>query len=267
MYEQYIRDEVVKNSKEQYDLLLAYMKQIAFTGKVAIVDIGWFGHMQAALTKIVHAAQVPVEIQGYYFGLIPGSAVLNELNGRGYLFDKGKNEGTAEREATFNSIVEVLFTADHGTTLGYKMENGQVAPVLDSWEYETAAWREDYKKIHAAQEGAMAFIEDAIRINSGPLIFKNLDAMIAFRNWIQLGCYPSTLCAERFGDLHILDDDVYTFAVSGSGMKYLREPKQFARDFAKSMWRVGFLTRTFGVWPMHYWIYKQIRRLAHKVSG
>ena len=147
------------------------------------------------------------------------------------------------------------------------MENGQVAPVLDSWEYETAAWREDYKKIHAAQEGAMAFIEDAIRINSGPLIFKNLDAMLAFRNWIQLGCYPSTLCAERFGDLHILDDDIYTFAVSGSGMKYFREPKQFARDFTKSMWRVGFLTRTFGVWPMHYWVYKQIRRLAHKVSG
>ena len=266
VYEKYIREEVVKNSKEQYNLLLAYMKQIAFTGKVAIVDIGWFGHMQAALTKVVKAAHIPVEIHGYYFGLISGSAVLDGMDAHGYLFDRGHNEEVAEREATFNCIVEALFTADHGTTLGYEKKNGQVVPILDSWEYEEKAWQKDYKKIRAAQEGAMAFIEDAIGTESGSIIFKNIDAMIAFRNWIQLGCYPAPLCAERFGDLHFLDDDIQPFAAFRSGIKYWGAPRRLVRDFVKSAWRVGFLTRAFGTWTMHYWIYKWIRRLAHRVS-
>ena len=267
VYEKYIREEVVKNSKEQYHLLLAYMKQIAFTGKVAIVDIGWFGHMQAALTKVVKAAHIPVEIHGYYLGLSPASTALDGIDAHGYLFDRDHNEEVAEREVTFNCIMEALFTADHGTTLGYEKKNGQVVPILDLWEYEEKAGQKDYKKIRAAQEGAMAFVEDAIHTKSGSIIFKDLDAMIAFRNWIQLGCYPSSLCAERFGDLHILDVDIQPFAISHSGIKYLCAPRRLARDFVKSVWRVGFLTRTFGVWSIQYWIYKWIRRLAHRVSG
>ncbi len=188
------------------------------------------------------------------------------MNAHGYLFDKGKNEGTAEREATFNAIVEAFFTADHGTTLGYKKENGQVMPILDQWEYEALPWQEDYTKIRTVQEGAMAFIEDAIHNRSGAMVLRELDAMTAFRNWIQLGCYPSTICAKHFGNLHFLDDDTQPLVISQSVIKYLISPKQFARDFTKSAWRVGFFTRTFGAWPIQYWIYKWIRRFAHRVS-
>lgn len=34
----------------------------------------------------------------------------------------------------------------------------------------------------------------------------------------------------------------------------------------KSVWRVGFLARTFGTWPPQYSMYKQIRRFAHKIA-
>lgn len=266
IYNQHVKQTVISHSKEQYTLLLKYLEQLDFYGKIAIVDIGWFGHMQAALEKIVKAAHIPVEIHGYYLGLTPISPLLGSMKASGYLFDMHKNEANAEKEATFNSIVEALFTADHGTTLGYQTENGKTVPVLDTWEYEASELQEDYEWIRSAQSGALSFIDDALKTESGKILFKNMDSGVAFLNWIQLGCYPSSKCAEYFGNLHFLDDGVQPFAIPGHGMQYLIHPGKFAHDFVKSVWRVGFLTLAFGTWPKKYEIYKQIRRLAHKVA-
>ena len=52
---------MIAHSREAYALLVQYLKQLDFSGKVAVVDIGWFGHMQGALEKIVKEAHIPVE--------------------------------------------------------------------------------------------------------------------------------------------------------------------------------------------------------------
>ena len=41
-----------KNSKDEFNIYVNYLKSINFHGKVAIVDIGWHGNMQKALNKI-----------------------------------------------------------------------------------------------------------------------------------------------------------------------------------------------------------------------
>lgn len=266
IYEQHVKQTVITHSKEEYDMLLNYLEQIGFRGKIAIVDIGWFGHMQAALEKIVQAAHIPAKIHGYYLGLTPISPLLGSMKASGYLFDMHKNEANAEKEATFNSIVEALFTADHGTTLGYQTENGKTVPVLDTWEYEAPELREDYDWIRSAQSGALSFIDDALKSESGKILFKEMNSSVAFLNWIQLGCYPSTSCAKYFGNLHFLDDGIQPFAIQGNGITYLTSPRKFAHDFVKSVWRVGFLTLAFGTWPKKYEMYKQIRRLAHRLA-
>lgn len=266
IYEQYVKQDVIRNSKEQYDLLLQYLKQIHFKGKTAIVDIGWFGHMQAALEKIIKAANIPADIHGYYLGLTPISSLLGNMQVSGYLFDKGKHEAVAEKEATFNSIVEALFTADHGTTLGYQKENKEIIPVLDAWEYENPKLQGNYTWIRDAQKGALTFIDDVLGSQSGQIILENMYSRAAFLNWIQLGCYPSSRCSDYFGSLHFEDDGVQPLAIQGSGIGYLVSPKKLAHDFVKSAWRVGFLTRSFGAWPGRYMVYKRIRRLAHRVA-
>ena len=266
IYNQHIKQTVINHSKEQYNLLVNYLVQLRLHGKIAIVDIGWFGHMQFALEKIVQAAQIPAEVYGYYLGLTPISPLLGSMKASGYLFDKNKNEADAEKEATFNAIVEALFTADHGTTLEYRTENGKTIPVLDTWEYEASELREDYERIRFAQSGALSFIDDALNTKSGKILLKDMDFRVAFLNWIQMGCYPSSRCAKYFGNLHFLDDGVQPFAIQGKRIKYLACPKKFAYDFIKSVWRVGFLTRTFGTWPPKYSMYKQIRRFAHKIA-
>lgn len=266
IYNQHVKQTVINHSKEQYNLLVNYLVQLRLHGKIAIVDIGWFGHMQFALEKIVQAAQIPAEIYGYYLGLTPISPLLGSMKASGYLFDKNKNEADAEKEATFNAIVEALFTADHGTTLEYRIENGKTIPVLDTWEYEASELREDYEWIRSAQAGALSFIDDALNTKSGKILLKDMDFRVTFLNWLQMGCYPSSRCAKYFGNLHFLDDGVQPFAIQGKGIKYLACPKKFAYDFIKSVWRVGFLTRTFGTWPPKYSMYKQIRRFAHKIA-
>lgn len=265
VFETYVKQKMISHSHEMYDLLLQYLEQIHFTGKVAVVDIGWFGHMQSALEKVVKKADLPVEIHGYYLGLRPESPLLNQMLAKGYLFDNTHNRKISETEKQFNSIVEMLFTADHGTTKGYKAENNIIAPVLGKWEYSEKAYQGDYAAIHACQEGALAFVDDMLTEKDyfPPVI----DPAIDFTNWIQLGNYPTPKVAGYFGNLHFLDDNVAFLARPQRGYSYLCHPKSLLLDFRDSQWRMGFLTRAFGnkiPYAMGYELLKQLYFMLKK---
>lgn len=69
------------------------MTQIGFSGKVAIVDIGWHGNMQKALVKICRKAGISIEISGFYLGLNPNVRGLDkQIDASGFLFQEGKRE-------------------------------------------------------------------------------------------------------------------------------------------------------------------------------
>lgn len=244
VFENHVKSKMVSHSYDAYELLIQYLKQIHFEGKVAIVDIGWFGHMQAALEKIVRKAGIPVEIHGYYLGLRPESRLLKHMNAKGYLFDKDYNHDVSDKEKQFNSIIEMLFTADHGTTKGFEKEYNRIVPVLGKWEYAEKVYQKDYEAIRLCQDGALAFVEDMLKCEMYfPFI---MDSNITFLNWLQFGGYPSKRAAEYFGNLHFLDDSVSSLAKSQSVYLYLFHPIAFLRDFCNSWWRMGFLTRAFG---------------------
>lgn len=244
IFEAHIKPKMISHSREMYDLLLRYLEQIHFNGKVAVVDIGWFGHMQSALEKVVKKAGLTAEIHGYYLGLRPESPLLNQMLAKGYLFDNTHNRNISEMEKQFNSIVEMLFTADHGTTKGYKAENNIITPVLGKWEYSEKAYQADYVSIRACQDGAIAFVDDMLAEEDyfPPVI----DPAADFTNWVQLGNYPATKVAEYFGNLHFLDDSVNFLAKPQKRYSYLCHPKSLLLDFRDAQWRVGFLTRAFG---------------------
>lgn len=244
IFEAHIKQRMISHSHEMYDLLLRYLEQIHFTGKVAVVDIGWFGHMQSALEKVVKKAGVPAEIHGYYLGLRPQSPLLSQIQAKGYLFDKNHNRDVSEIEGMFNSIVEMLFTANHGTTKGYRKEDDVIVPVLGKWEYGDEAFQKDYAAIDACQQGALSFIDDLLENRKYYNDF--IDSSITFTNWIQMGLYPTKKVADYFGELHFLDDSVESLAKPKRRYSYLLHPQEFLRDFRKSLWRMGFLPRAFG---------------------
>lgn len=243
IYDRYIKPDMIVSSQNQYQDLVTYLNQINFKGNVAIVDIGWFGNMQRALNKVVKKSQIPVKIQGFYLGLNPFSKVVSDDVAHGFLFDRNYNIELFRNERTFNALFEILFTADHGTTLGYQEKNGEIVPVLDSWEYKKNGLRSDYDKIDAVQKGALEFVKDAVSVSRCNLISDT--PQISFMNWICLGFYPNQKCARKFGRLHMLDDELLYIAAP-QYKSYGIHFKQMLKDLKKSLWQIGFLTILYG---------------------
>ncbi len=259
VFEKKLKQKMIVNSRQMYDLLLRYLKQINFSGKVAVVDIGWYGHMQNALEKVIKAANISAEIHGYYLGLRPESPLLDHMEAKGYLFDKDKYDNFSMMEVPFNSIVEMLFTANHGTTKGYKEENGNIEPIFAQWEYDNVVYKKDYDAIRACQEGALAFIDDMLT-EKKYFLFK-ADSIIMFANWLKLGRFPSIKAATYFGNLHFLDDSVKSIAKPRLKFKYLLYPCILLCDFRDSLWRMGFLTRVFGTWFPYALYYERMKNI------
>lgn len=259
IYNDFIKEKAMTNSKQAYDLLVLYLKQLHFSHKVAIVDIGWFGHMQAALQKVIEASRLPIELYGYYIGLRPNSPLLESIHAKGYLFDKNRNPQNSAKEASFNALVEALFTANHGTTKSYKWDGEKIAPVLEKWEYKEEILQNDYIYIKSAQEGALTFVEDML--NESMHFNIEFNPKIAFFNWLQLGCHPSRKAANYFGNLHMLDDNLDFIARPKSGGGYLLNIGTLKKELLHSRWRVGFLTRLWGNKVPYYQLYAYLKRL------
>lgn len=263
-YNKILKPAVIKKSKQEYTKLIDYLKQLRFPQRAAIVDIGWYGHMQAALQKVIQRSGLKIELHGFYLGLRPNSPILDTIQAQGYLFDRNKNSKNSPKEATFNSIVEVMFTADHGTTKGYQIVDDIVRPVLGKWEYGNELLENDYDCIKAAQNGALNFIEDMLQIE--PELRLKYNAQDAFTNWLELGCKPSRISARYFGNLHMLEDNLCYLAKPKENFNYLFHVKEFANDFRHSLWLVGFLTRLYGssslwfsLYQFTHWFYKRLK--------
>ena len=262
IFEKYIKQAMITHSYKEYILLLRYLRQLDFSGKVAIVDIGWFGHMQGALEKIIKAAKVPAEIYGYYLGLRPESPMLDHIRAKGYLFDRNHNQRLSEEEEQFNAIVEMFFTANHGTTIGYKqMNNGLINPVLGTWEYR-GKFKNEYEAVYSCQKGALTFMDDSLKEDT--YINFDTDPIITFANWIQFCWYPQRRAADLFGNLHFLDDSFIPLACPQDIYSYIYRPKSFLSHFRNSWWRMGFMTRILGDTIPYANGYKKIKFLYSK---
>jgi predicted HAD superfamily hydrolase len=242
-----LRPLIKKNSYAELSILVDYLKQNDFAGRVAIVDIGWFGNMQVALERICQNAHIDTEIHGYYVGLSPeGGHQLKHLM-KGYLFDVSHDRGLFEKECCYNLIFETLFSAVHGTTRGYHWVNGYIEPILADYVGVEEKFGQEAEK---AREGALRFAVDWSRIFRNS--FVQIEPALALRELSRVGVDPSETEAEYFGDWAMEADGEIVYAAKPKPLGfYAIHPKQFASDFAHTSWKVGFLKRMFRV-PFPY---------------
>lgn len=250
-----IREEIKNNAEREYFAILKYLQKISFTGKVGIVDIGWNGNMQKALQKVAEVSGLDVDIHGYYIGLNPESINVrqNLINAKGYLFSQDHNAEMFYQERTFNSIFEMLFTADHGTTK-YFYDDGKVK--LADFEYSDEKLIEDYKKISTVQEAAIQFVKDKSRQKEFECDFTPEDV---FKNFRKIGTSPNLKDAKYFGDMHMLGDSIVSIAEPNKMFTYLRRPHRLKTDLELSSWRIGFAKRLFKINLPYYDIYYKLR--------
>lgn len=256
-----IKKDIYDNSKSEYDILLDYLKKIGFSGKIAIVDIGWHGNMQKALVKICNHNNIPVEIHGFYLGLNPNVCDLvgGQINASGFLFQKGNNENYFELQRNFSAIMEMMFTANHGSVRKFKEDGKNIVPMLEPFEYSDSLG--DLKDIQEIQKGALNFIQDVI---AEPEFSIEWAPATVFQNMILLGNVPDYKASCKFGDIRMLGDKVIFIAKPQKITSYILKPQNFKIDLRNNSWKIGFFKRLCKINLPYFESYSILRKLYLK---
>lgn len=240
-----------KQAAKELNLLIEYLKQEKMEGKFAIVDLGWNGSMQRALAQIFEDNNISVEMTGFFLAQRDEYYKNQEfIENYGYLFDYGKvseNENVLLNSGT--NILEFLFSADHGSVLGYSKVDNKIEPVLDNYEFEIS-----YPVIKECQDAAIDFICD---IKEKWPMELHIDDKTFFEPMYKVFKCPEKDIINKFGDFDISD-------MNEAGL-YLAEKmpllplKRFIKGFKDSGWKVAFLKRNTGL-CCSFDIYKFLRK-------
>lgn len=248
-----LHDWMMEKSRAEYDLLVSYLRQEGFSGRVGVADIGWFGHMQLALQSVADDAGLDAEVYGYYVGL-----QLDKRHGRtaerkvAYLFDRSRPDdafgvGLERREILYNSLLESLFLAAHGTTLGYERQNGKVIPVLGERSEAEVSMGETMERVRL---GSLAFAKDWARVVGEADV--QIRPEVALATLDRMVNHPSQELVEVLGDLGFEDAGVVRPVAAPQPKRvYLAHPRELYVDYRNTTWKAGFLRRLTGL-PLDY---------------
>ena len=119
---------LIKESlKGKYNLVNEYLKQEGLLNydKLNIMDIGWAGSIQNALHNILGK-----DITGYYFGTVDEKQENAFTTMFGYYFDLGNEKEDKQKVLDNVMMYELIFSAPHGSTIGYNKIDGKIEPIL-----------------------------------------------------------------------------------------------------------------------------------------
>lgn len=219
-------NEISEKNTELSNTLIDYLNQSDFNGNVYICDIGWKGSMQDSLSDIPG-----VNINGLYL------AIQENIN---------KNKTGYANYAMFRPFVHFIencFMANHGTTLGYKNNNGEIEPILGKVEFKD-------DKFTNIQNGATSFVQDIIKTLNGKI---NITKTVALNNMLSLGLKPKISEIKLFQNENYLEgEEINLVNFNFSSLYYLFHIRKLIHDFRNSGWKVAFLKKFFKL-PLPYY--------------
>jgi predicted HAD superfamily hydrolase len=153
--------EVMENSLKNRAEYQSYFDNVVSDGsKIALIDIGWSGNMQAMFLRLLGDNWINKEFTGLYLGTLQNADanISPYVQMDGWLTSNGEPK-YVEDLLINNGGVELLefsLTSDHGSTLGYKISNNKVIPIL-----EEASNDEEYtNKAISLQSGIKHFFQE-----------------------------------------------------------------------------------------------------------
>lgn len=239
-----LREDIIRNSRNEYKAFKKYLDENDFKGDVAIVDIGWYGNMQNSLITMLTHMEHNVNVTGYYLGIVPESDYQNKYNMHGYLFERGKNEKLFYRFKYLNSLMELFFMAPHGSAKRYCVKDEKVNVELSSFEYENTYTFEMIKKLQFA---ALDFIDNYKKVSS----YIDLSERIYLSPLLERFVRPDFSTARSFGDLQMWDDKWIPIADKDPVYKWIVNPKASVKKFLSVPWKMGYLKRNIRI-PLRY---------------
>lgn len=247
-----IKDDIIRNSKNEYIALAAYLRNQKFRGTIALADVGYTGIIQYALQEVLKQERTEVNVKGYYLGLRSTSDFLQKkiIQAKGFLFDVDRNQSIYHRLQSAILLYELQFLRQEGSLKNFQIVKGTAEPqflesefmVRDSGFSEAAFWGE-------YQKGAVSFVEYCTEAFENNL---KIEPSAAIWNWMRLIRKPTLKEAAFFGDFHAEDAIVKALAHPRSLLYYLFYPRILREAFLNGCeWKVGFMKRLMKI-PLPY---------------
>lgn len=226
-----IYDDIEKVLKRREKMALEYLKQEGWYefDKPNIMDVGWGGSLQEALRILTKK-----NIMGYYFGTIPTNKVDIMSNSLGYVFDEAQPRERYEEVFNWPMMYEFIFSAPHGTTVGFRSVNGKIKPVLDDDECYAEI-------VNEMQESALAVIKKYMQYMG---YLKNISMEDSILN------YSEMIKGHDFEDLVEFSKLTNNVLYMDSKNSYVNEYKEeyifnhyesFLTKIHKALWRDAYL--------------------------
>lgn len=217
----------------QYSLLNDYLLQEGFCGRLAIVDIGWYGNMQKNLIALTNSFGINADIMGYYVAMAPSKELCLRQDMEGYLFDSFHNQEYHNKELLFNPAFELLFTGTHGTILDYFFDSSVKARMGD-FEIKDS---ESLKLLRDYQRGAIVFCKDA----KEEAIFSDIDTEFIIKRLFKQFLRPNLIDAKKWGNMTHEDNGMKKLVHFKNRLYYALHIKNLVSDYRSSLWKIGFL--------------------------
>ena len=266
LYKQ-LTPDIENVSKQEYKLLVKYLKQNNMVGKFAIVDIGWSGGMQRYLCETFDKLGIEHNIKGYYIGVADyfrrNKTVIPELDLNGYLFDFSHDKNAVDKRCPFVGLFETLFLEQSGSVKNYVEEDGIIKGNRLDYEYiENGEPTYELKCVKKIQEGAIDFVK---RFGDRDI---GLDAATLFKGIEETGLKPTKKDLAMFADFRFFDEgEMQYLAKPKSLIYYAAHANKLKRDFLLSRWKIGFMKRLFKIKLPYNEIYIQMKKLEKNRRG
>ncbi len=248
---QQIENDVIKNSKQEYDKIIKYLEQEKFSGKIAIVDIGWHGSIQRNLQKLAPN----VTIKGYYMGC------SKRENMHGFLFSSEKEDKQICNHLPYG-IFETLFLEQCGSVKKYKIKNNEIEPIFELYEFRNEIKLQE--KIENVHTSALEYVKN----NNLKILYSlNTSCKCYLENLYKIMNIPTKEDVKMFGPMPFYDTFYTKIITSQSLAFYCFHPSKFFKDFYLSTWREGFLKKVFKLNLKYYKIVDKIRLIYKKKTN
>jgi predicted HAD superfamily hydrolase len=246
-----LEPEILAIARQERILLVSYLRQEGCleTERLALCDVGWKGSLQLSLSSILKSERPGAEVSGFYLGTEQDVRQLANSGGvaAGWLIDTDLPEKRRRIIQSGRNIVELFFTASHGSVRGYCEKQGRINPVLEEMGIES-------EYVHAAEQiqaAALKFVDRYAKAFGGlrPI---DLDRNDVFPALARLIDRPTLVEANALGNLTQVDGLGNArlgqpIARPPSFWQAVAKPSAVIAKFRQSPWRLGFLVRFIGI--------------------
>ncbi len=236
-----IRENVASFSKEQEEYIKGYLKQVGFSGKIAVADVGWHGTIQSALQAIFPENG----IKGFYIGKKHKKG-KPDVDSMAFLFDDEKNDRIRQDIMGTVDLFEIFFLSTDGSAKEYAIN--------DSGEYICKQYEPEQSDrnvidITKLQEEALRFVKEFRVIDEELNIDMNADICEAGYNKLVNSTSMKTM--ERFKEFSFLNVDKHSLVAEHTLKYYMFRPQKFIEEFLNNGNKSLFLKSVFIV-PLPY---------------